>query len=339
MNRNSNISERIDDLIVKLLDRQITSKEEEELHAWVSKAEENRRYFVEMQYFWNAVTVRDKATFNSEAAFKRFKARVAIHNHVVDRKLHFRLFPALRYAAIIILAFALGGLSYYFVNNRIIQNDTKQYSIYVPYGAKTRVELPDKSVVWLNAGSSLHYKQNFGQKNRDVSLVGEGYFEITHDSSMPFTVNTNQASVRDLGTKFDVKAYPEDKNLVVTLLSGSIRLKTNYKPNKPLILKPDQSAIIDKEQHDLVVKQVDASKVVAWTKGKIIFDEVLFGNIVRQLEREYNVTIKVKDPQLNNLRFFGEFRSTQSIEEIFNIMTANNEFHYTMNNNVITVYR
>jgi len=339
MNKNSNVNERIDDLIVKSLGLQITPKEEEELHAWISASEENHRYFIEMQYLWKSAASRDKIDFNSIGAFQRFKVRAGLGEKAKEKNIGFYLNTFLRYAAIVVLAFALGGLSYYFVNNRIIQNNTKEYSINVPNGAKTKIELPDKSVVFLNAGSSLHFSQNFGEKSRNVELKGEGYFEIAHNPAKPFIVHTSQASVRVLGTKFDVKAYPDEKKLNVTLLKGSIQLRTIYKPGEVLMLKPNQSAIIDKEQQNVEVKQVVASDAAAWAKGKIIFDEVLFGNIVRRLERDYNVTIIVKNSKLNNLRFFGDFRNAQSIEEILNIMTADNEFRYTMKGNVITVYQ
>ncbi len=337
MDQNFHNNERIEDLIVNYLSHQLSPNEKEELHAWLSQSDENRRYFIEMQDLWNTLATQDKDTFNSEAAYRRFKARISFQQQPDGKKR--RHFPAPVYwAAAVILAFVLGGLSFLVINNEIIQHNTKQYAIYVPYGAKTRVVLPDNSVVWLNAGSTLRYGQNFGQKSRQVALVGEGYFEIAHNPAMPFTVNANQASVKVLGTKFDVKAYPEDKQLDVTLLRGSIQLTTIYQPNKSLKLIPNQLAIVDKTQQNVTVEKVDACEAAAWTKGKIVFDEELFGQIVRRLERDYNVTIDVKDPKINNLRFYGDFRNAQSIQEILNIMTSNNEFHYTMNQNHISVY-
>ena len=338
MDQNFHNNERIEDLIVNHLSHQLSPNEKEELHAWLSQSDENRRYFIEMQDLWNTLATQDKDTFDSEAAYRRFKARISFPQQPDGKKR--RHFPAPVYwAAAVVLAFVLGGLSFLVINNEIIQHNTKQYAIYVPYGAKTRVVLPDNSVVWLNAGSTLRYGQNFGQKSRQVALVGEGYFEIAHNPAMPFTVNANQASVKVLGTKFDVKAYPEDKQLDVTLLRGSIQLTTIYQPNKSLKLIPNQLAIVDKTQQNVTVEKVDACEAAAWTKGKIVFDEELFGQIVRRLERDYNVTIDVKDPKINNLRFYGDFRNAQSIQEILNIMTSNNEFHYTMNQNHISVYQ
>jgi ferric-dicitrate binding protein FerR (iron transport regulator) len=339
MDQNFHNNERIDDLIVNYLSHQLSLNEREELHTWLSQSDENRRYFIEMQDLWNTLATQDKDAFNSEAAYRRFKARISFQYQSEGKKRHKHVPSPVYWAAAVIAAFIFGGLSFLVVNNEIIQHNTKQYAIYVPYGAKTRVVLPDNSVVWLNAGSTLRYGQNFGQKSRQVALVGEGYFEIAHNPAMPFTVNANQASVKVLGTKFDVKAYPEDKRLDVTLLRGSIQLTTIYQPNKILKLNPNQLAVIDKTHQNVTVEQVDACEAAAWTKGKIVFDEELFGQIVRRLERDYNVTIDVKDPRLNNLRFYGDFRNAQSIQEILNIMTSNHEFHYTMNENHISVYQ
>ncbi len=338
MDRNSNDRGAIDDLIVKYLNHQSNQNEIAELRSWISESEENQRYFVETQYLWNHAGVKNKPDVNT--AFQHFKASLQKEQPAKSRSLHLHLYPAFRYAAILVITFVLGGLSYYFINNyQSAKNSSKQYSIYVPYGAKTRIELPDKSIVWLNAGSTLNYKQSFGKKARNVQLKGEGYFEIKHDASKPFIVHTNQVAIKDLGTKFDVKDYSEDKELDVTLLKGSIQLTTVYKPGQPLLLKPNQSAIINKAQKNVVVKPVVANDAAAWTQGKIIFNNVIFGNIVRRLERDYDVKIIVKDPKLNKLRFIGDFQNAQSIGEILDIMTANNDFHYKRNNNVITVYR
>ncbi len=336
MNNDFNTKERIDELIVKFWGKEITPEEEDYLRAWISESKENRRHFIAMQYLWNNTGAKDKNDYDSDDAFKYFKDRIGKkmpgkHPRIIN------IYTILRYAAIIIMAFALGRLSFFLVNNHNL-NNSKQFAIKVPDGSKTKIVLPDKSIIWLNSGSTLSYSKNFGQKNRKVKLSGEGYFEVTHNAEKPFSVETKQATIKDLGTKFDVNAYSEDKHLVVTLLSGSILLKTIYAPGKPLLLKPNQSAVIDKDLANVSVKKVIASEATAWTKGEIIFDEVPFENIVRRLEREYNVRIVVKNPKLNSLHFFGTFKQSQTIQDVLKTMTDNNEFHYKMKDNLITIY-
>lgn len=338
MNKIQSQREQIDLLIINYLSKEISQDELDTLRAWIMESDANRDYYMQLQDIWNSASTKADIEFNSELAYQRFLSRIsALQEETPKTRKLFFIRPPFQWAVAACVAFLLGGLSFSFYSSKIDEN--KFYSVSVPLGAKSKVELPDKSVVWLNAGSTLRYQQNFGQKTRQVSLIGEGYFEIAKNAAMPFTVKANEVSVKVLGTKFDVRAYPDDKQLDVTLLQGSIGLSTIYKPDSSMRLVPNQRAILNKVNHGVSISRFQASNAAAWTKGEIIFDEELFGQIVRRLEREYNVTINVKDESINKLCFYGDFRNAQSIEEIFNIMTANNEFHYKMKTNIITVYK
>lgn len=294
---------RIDDLIIKFLDRQTTVEEEKDLQVWVSQSEENRRYLSEIQYLWNTVAMQDKIPFDSEAAFQRFKARIAVQKTVKNDSQHLNLYSLLRWIVIFLIAFLLGGSGFYILNNYFILKDKKQYSISVPVGAKVKIRLPDKSVVWLNSGSSLHYSQNFGIKSRKISLIGEAYFEVAKNPNKPFIVYTKVASIRVLGTKFDVNAYTDEDHIDVTLLKGSILLKTVYRPNV-LTLKPNQRAIIDKKNQKVSVIHFAACKSVKWTKGESFLGNETIGETVH---RSYNIKIVVKDYEQNKLHFNRDF--------------------------------
>jgi ferric-dicitrate binding protein FerR (iron transport regulator) len=330
--------DQIDNLIVDYLCGEINPEDLVQLRIWIKQSEKNHRYFTQLEDIWKNVPIQNETQFDSELAYQRFRKRVeSFQQDTSESERSFFHHSFFRWAAAVCLAFLLGGFSFYLFNTLSFKGD-KLYTISVPFGAKSKIELPDKSVVWLNAGSTLQYAQNFSKNKRDVSLNGEAYFEVAKNPEMPFTVKANEMSVKVLGTKFDVRAYPDDKKLDVTLLRGSISMETVYDPGKSLLLIPNERAVVDKTNHEVKVMHVDASDAAAWTKGKIIFDEELFGHIVRRLEREYNVTINVRNRSLNDRKFYGDFRNAQSITEIFDIMTANNEFHYTMKESVITVY-
>lgn len=333
MNTVSSDKDHIDDLILGYLNHQLTTSELTELMAWIELSETNKSYFNEMQDIWKT-SACSQYVFDSILAYQHFQKCFLLN----QTKKKAKFFTFIRWAAVWMLVFSSGVVSYYILNSWKQKQTESLYTLYVPYGGKTRMELPDKSVVWLNAGSTLRYAQDFGKKRRNLFLEGEGYFEVTANPVIPFVVNTEQLSVKVVGTKFNVKAYPEDEQLTVTLLQGSIHLTTVYQPDQLLALAPDQRVVVYKTDYRAVIKEVKSELSCAWTQGQIVFDEELFGKIVRRLEREYNVIIDVKQPRLNNIRFYGNFRQAQSIEEIFDIMTANKDFHYKKKGNKITVY-
>lgn len=275
MNEDFNSNTHIDKIIIKFLDGQITAEEENELRVWAAQSKENRQYIRETQHLLNTVIVQDKTPFDSEAAFQRFKARIAVQETLKRNSRHFNIYHLIRWFSIFLIAFLSGGMGFYIYNDYFILSNEKQYSISIPKGSKAKIRLPDKSIVWLNSASTLSYSRYFGIKNRHVFLRGEGYFEVTENSHKPFFVNTKHTSIKVLGTKFDVCAYPDDKHIQVTLIKDSIQLKTNYQANT-IILKPNQMAVINKKNHHVNVIHISANKPVAWKKG-IFFEKELSG--------------------------------------------------------------
>ena len=112
----------------------------------------------------------------------------------------------------------------YFTGNQRLSDQTLSYSVESPRGSKLKLSLPDGTSVWLNADSKLLYDNNFGINNRNVTLCGEGYFEVSKNKNLPFQVVSDDIKVEVLGTKFNVKNYPEDPNIKVALLEGSVML-------------------------------------------------------------------------------------------------------------------
>ncbi len=112
-------------------------------------------------------------------------------------------------------------------------------------GSKSKVELPDGSVVWLNAGSTLTYDKDFGKENRAVTLIGEGFFDVTKNKEKPFIISTESISIKVLGTVFNVKAYKEDKQTETSLIHGSIEVTIKNRPNDKIILSPSEKLIVE----------------------------------------------------------------------------------------------
>ncbi|KAF2516735.1 FecR family protein [Flavobacterium foetidum] len=179
----------------------------------------------------------------------------------------------------------------------------------IPYGKKFEVQLSDGTVVYLNAGTSLTYPVQFLEnQNRQVSLTGEAYFEVSKDKQHPFRVNTNGVNVEVLGTKFNVNSYNENISTDVVLVEGKVSLYKNDADK--VFLKPGSKGSNLKGQTAITTEQVNTDYYTDWVKGNLVFKNESFGQIIRKLERHYNVTFinqnKMLEKEVFNARFDNE---------------------------------
>jgi ferric-dicitrate binding protein FerR (iron transport regulator) len=168
-----------------------------------------------------------------------------------------------------------------------------------------------------------------------LNLSGEAYFEVTRNEEIPFKVHTEELDVKVLGTKFNFRNYKDDLEAKVCLLEGKVALNTRQKET---ILHPDQQALLDKKTGKLFVSGTKAAYSAEWTNDRLYFDEVLLSDIIKELERSYDVKITVADDTLNTIRFYGNFRKReQSIQEIMNVLSSTDKMTYTMNGKNIVI--
>lgn len=164
-------------------------------------------------------------------------------------------------------------------------------TIATPNGGQYQVELPDGSKVWLNAASSIHFPTAFSGNERRVEMTGEAYFEVAKNKAKPFIVGVNGASIKVLGTHFNVMAYSDEATLNTTLLEGSVKFE---KDNQHELLQPGQQLQLTQLGNLKVVNGINLSEVVSWKNGFFEFDGVSFETIARQLSRWYNVDVLYK---------------------------------------------
>jgi len=210
--------------------------------------------------------------------------------------------------------------------------------ISVPYGKRFTVELDDGTVVSLNAGSKLDYPQSFtGMDTREVYLFGEAYFNVEEDKSRPFIVRTDKMNVRVFGTKFNISNYSNDSIASAVLTEGSIGV---YRPSEIfaekdlIVMEPGQEVLVQKDS--FIVRKVNIEKHVAWSSDKLHFENDRLADIIKELERHYNVSIDNKSSELDDTRYTGTF-SKESIIEVLNIFQSTTHFEYKMENNRITI--
>ena len=336
MNEQSLHTDTANDWITGYLTNSLTPEETQSLQEWLNASEENRKYFSDMQEVWIAASDEtDDSSFNKDKAYQLFlKQTAATPQQGINKRKAFQLRPWMYAAAMIIVVFICGTIAFQ-SGKSVIRNQLTQITIEAPYGSKTKLYLPDGTLVWLNAGSKMSYAQDFGINERTLNLTGEAYFEVIKNEEMPFKVHTEELDVKVLGTKFNFRNYKDDLEAKVCLLEGKVALNTR---EKETILHPDQQALLDKKTGKLSVSGTKAAYSAEWTNDRLYFDEVLLSDIIKELERSYDVKITVADDTLNTIRFYGNFRKReQSIQEIMDVLSSTDKMTYTMNGKNIVI--
>jgi hypothetical protein len=213
------------------------------------------------------------------------------------------------------------------VNDNVIsdsipkRNDkTELNQLIIPYGKTSEILLPDGTTVYLNAGSRLVYPEYFFDKNREVLLVGEAFFEVKEDMNQPFVVQTTELRIKVLGTKFNVSAYPTDNVVETVLTEGLVRIQQNnatlFSDNIELV--PGQLAAFNKTSRLTTLKTVNTENYTIWKDGLCKFEGTDLSRIIKKMERFYNIRFQYSDPVLGTIKITGKLELNEDREEIIN---------------------
>lgn len=212
------------------------------------------------------------------------------------------------------------------------------YELNVPYGKHLKVKLVDGTLIHLNAGTRLQFPPSFTTaKSREVLLDGEAYFDVQKNKDLPFIVSTNTMSIEVLGTRFNVSSYSNDKESFVALEEGSVSIKPSFETDtrlKSTLLKPGEKAFV--RNHTFEIQKTNIKKDVAWNQGTLLFENDRFENIIKKLERHYNMTIENQSDVLNNIRYTGTFTS-ESLTEVLQTFKELSDFDYEVLNEKIII--
>ncbi|MFD2553521.1 FecR family protein [Sphingobacterium tabacisoli] len=204
-----------------------------------------------------------------------------------------------------------------------------------PQGGQYRVVLSDGTKVWLNASSSLTYPTRFVGGKRQVTLVGEAYFEVAKDTKCPFEVINAGQVVEVLGTSFNIAAYPEEKTIKTTLLEGRVKIAL---PGNGMfkMLTPNQQSTTELGSSLIAVKTVDTESAVAWKNGYFMFDDEDFESIMKKVAKWYDVDI-VYESKPQNIAFIGTVSRSKNISEVLHALERTGKVKFKISGRKITV--
>ena len=248
------------------------------------------------------------------------------------RSLRSRFIISLSAAAAIALVIATSSLI-------IIQRNHVFKKLYteniVPKGQKSNLILPDGTRVFLNSGSVIRYDNSFGKKYRKLELSGEAYFEVTHNEKLPFIINTADVEVKVIGTKFDVIAYPGDETVETIVTEGKVSV-TELHNQSSLMLSANQKATFNKDTRLLMLNYVNPDLYISWKNDLLTFDNENFANVIKKLERWYDVKIHVEGTDSIRDRFTMTIKS-ESLREVLDLISLTTNIEYSVDANQVTI--
>lgn len=370
--------ERIWELIALKLSNEATRVELIELQSLLQQQPEEAYALEIMQDLWNVPTKENKQYAEhqyQELTQKMQKMGIdtngfravdehllSVQNDLQTRKAGWvttKKMLALSFLAIIIIFLSI-FLSY---DLKTLQPAIKSSEITTKDGSKTNIVLPDGTKVWVNAGSKLTYDNNYGSKLREVSLLGEAFFDVVKNPEKPFIIHTSKMDIRVVGTAFNVRCYPNEKKTETSLIRGRIEVTLKDRPNEKIylnpnekltllndhLLPPDASRNPRKVNHasELVVPLVSIGHIThtltdsaivetSWVENKLEFRSETFEEVASKMERWYGVKIDIEDDHLKQEHLTGSFE-TETVDQALSALQYTTKFKFSINKNLISI--
>lgn len=301
----------IDILIIRLFSGEANPEEKKKIEEWLGQSAENKKLYADLREIWLSAGIQSNTdNYHLEDAILKFRDH--INSKKYNLKNQFNLRQLLKYAAILMLILSL-PLSYYF-GTRNTKYDNSTTTISCGFGDRSSIVLPDNSMVWLNSGSKLTFNSAFKSGPRKVILEGEAFFSVSKDREHPFSVKTTDIVIEVLGTKFNVKAYPEENSVSTTLVEGSLEISSQYENTQ---IKPDQKIVFSKESKKMALAEIsDITADTEWKDGRLVFRNESLGELAPKLRRWFDVDIVFADERVKQRRFTGVLERESILEVI-----------------------
>lgn len=289
---------------------------------WMSEKENQEK--ADLDYHQILGDIR-KGIEESETTQQPLRTRYSLTRHL------------LKVAAILLFPVLVLGI--YYLTQKKSEGNTLAYEQKSNQrGQKSRINLPDGTVVWLNSESSLRYVSGFSNNKREVILEGEAFFEVAKRENLPFKVVTGEIETVALGTSFNVNSFPENRALGISLVTGKVAISHQQSGHKPgaVVLNPGEKLLFDPIHGDFKKLNFDHKKELSWKKGVIYFENADIEHITTTLERWFDVNIVFKNQAKRPWHFSGEFDNS-SLERVLERMAYTEKFSFELSGDTVII--
>ncbi len=299
--------------------------------SWVLNYPQNAIEFQEAVRMVKRLNFRGLEVSQLDIEYSWAKTTARIHQQNPPSRTRQLLLKASRVAAILAIPLFLLSSWLFFsqlnLNSKyssLLENKhNQQISIVAPIGARIKIDLPDGSMAWLNSGSELTYPVVFNNSERRVSLTGEAFFKVQKDK-VPFFVSNLGPEIKVYGTEFNVNSYLNEDEVTVALVEGKISLNLGGKEE---FLNPGQVSVFNRTKKSVSIENLELGSVGSWREGKYNFTDTPLSAILRILQRQHNVNIQLKNPELGNYRYRLSINN-ESLEQILQLLSLSAPIKY-----------
>ncbi len=326
-------------MILRQLNGEADKSEKGQFSQWLLEKPENLDLYIDVKGIWQRPNPVGPV-------FSETLAKKLIGDAVQKNKKKVQIWQlAQQVAALVLILISIGAVFYYRTRetpppleeaNEIVKAITKKSCL----GEQLRVTLPDGSIVYLNAGSSIRYPEKFAGNIRRIVLKGEAFFDVARDSLHPFVVCSDNLKTTVLGTTFNIKTFANERNMV-TVASGKVKVEnTNPEQSGELLLLPNQQAVYNPGGKHFKITEVDADNFIAWKNGIIRFNNDPLSEVIKILERWYNVKIELEGIEHNKIYIKGSYKDKKlfAILDGFKFM-YNLDYYYKNDTSIVIRYK
>tara|TARA_R110002050_G_scaffold187015_2_gene321423 strand:- start:91107 stop:92099 length:993 start_codon:yes stop_codon:yes gene_type:complete len=311
-------------LLSKIIVGKANSEEKEVFFSHLKEDKKDEELYYEVKSLWIRTSMQ-KTDLDMDAEFENLWSEINHQQKKANYKFRKRL---LQYAAIAVVILNIGGIAGYFLSKNAFEvSDTGIQKFTAMKGSVSIIELADGTKVWLNSGTRLIYHEDLKSKQRLAELTGEAYFEVKHRDDFPLLVKVNDIVVRDLGTTFNIKAYPEDEWVETSLVEGKAEILSST-GNVILDLKPGESAVYSTTERKIEVRTISKNVLSAWRDGKFVIRDQRLEDIFKEISRWYDIEYDIKNQKLKDFRYTGNIKKSTTALHVIKMLQSTTNFNY-----------
>jgi len=327
--------QHIDDaLLLDYIRERVSDEQKQQVDRWLNEKEPNRLYLEKIKELWNrSAAYSSFEKTDTDGDWVKVAERIGLEGHQVkmERARKFQFGSLLRIAAILIIVLSIGYMMWNLIGHQGLP--VRQVAITSGEVIKT-IDLPDGSLVYMNSHSELTYPRKFRKNRRQVRLSGEAFFEVMPDKRKPFSIISGDATIKVLGTSFNVLSDEESNEVTVSVTEGKVALYPNRREKRAIHLISGEQGIY--RDNEVIKRDTIKRNFLSWKTRKLEFEQTPLPEVIHSLEKYYKTIIHLQEPLTGNPMLTSVFED-QPLEEVLEELNLLLGLEYRQKNDTIFV--